>query len=75
MGKGRSRGAITRGDHAPAPADAASARARRRRGRPSATMRDLILAMRMGEANRRDASHAFAGWRDETNPALKATRF
>ncbi len=40
--------------------------------RPTATMRDLILAIRMDEANHRDVNHTFAGLkRDDTNPMLK----
>ncbi len=35
-------------------------------------MRDLILAIRMDEANHRDVNHTFAGLRrDEINPSLK----
>jgi hypothetical protein len=35
-------------------------------------MRDLILAIRMDEANHRDVNHTFAGLRrNETNPMIK----
>jgi hypothetical protein len=44
-----------------------------RRGRPDATMRDLILAIRMDEANHRDVNHTFAGLKpNDTNPMLKS---
>ena len=47
-------------------------RAAAARRRPDATMRDLILAIRMDEANHRDVNHTFAGLkRDDTNPMLK----
>ena len=41
-------------------------------GRKDATMRDLILAIRMDEANHRDVNHTFAGLRrNDTNPMIK----
>ena len=46
---------------------------RGRLGRADATMRDLILAIRMDEANHRDVNHTFAALkRDDTNPMIKA---
>ncbi len=50
--------------------------AMRWRGRPNATMRDLILAIRMDEANHRDVNHTFAALKPndsyDTNPMVNS---